>query len=172
MIFKKILLISILVAFGLLLINVNGFAYEISYRECFISDSDYIISDSFPKLMSPLRVKGDPTASSWARINSKYSQPRDVGSAPHRGIDLQSGYGTDVYPVCKGRIKYILYNNSELALKNSKSSNLGNLCRVIIELDLNNDGIYDHGVYQVIAHLSAVSSTRLFTWIFLSRYKI
>jgi hypothetical protein len=49
---------------------------------------------------------------SWSKVISKYNQPRDIGTNPHRGVDLAIGGGKTVRAVEMGKVERIINDGS------------------------------------------------------------
>jgi hypothetical protein len=146
MLVKKVLSMIISILMSLMLYKV---VLAEPYTECYGFDEDF--NASYLQLRSPIRNMDLDLTDNWLLINSKFSQPRNViGTTPHRGIDCPGIF--DVYPVAPGIIRYIHFNNTEASSK-------ANLCRVIIQLDLDTDGNYED-VYQVVTHLQNIARNK------------
>lgn len=96
--------------------------------------------------MSPLR-NSDGT-SLYSRVNSNNNQPRTTGTNPHQGTDLRASAGTDVFPIFNGKV---------VAVNHTLTSQLGS---VIINHDVNNDGVYD-GYYVKYLHIDPEDSLQV-----------
>lgn len=75
---------------------------------------------------------------SYPWVVSKYSQPRSVGTNPHRGTDLRAAYGTSVYAPWNGWVTLASGTDFEM------------------RLDINQDGINNDNAYMRYDHLSAI----------------
>ena len=76
---------------------------------------------------------------SWAQINSKWNQPRNVGTNPHQGVDVQASSGTRVNAVWNGWVEKIDSDTMRLLI------------------DVNNDQIKNETVhYCYYDHLSYI----------------
>src|SRR5213594_4078754 len=73
-------------------------------------------------LRSPFH-KSD-TTDDYTQVNSKYNQPRSIGTNPHQGLDLFAPKPRLVYPPAKGKVVEVNGKNGVL----------------IIQLDWNDDG--------------------------------
>lgn len=77
----------------------------------------------------------NPTISDWVYVTSKNNQPRTRGQTnPHQGTDLRAIAGTEVYPIYKAKV---------VAIHNSPSQIASQLGGVVLQLDIDNDDIYD-----------------------------
>jgi murein DD-endopeptidase MepM/ murein hydrolase activator NlpD len=101
-----------------LALPINAYAY--SYNVVFDNVPPSILNWGCPS----------PT---WAGINSKWEQPRPVGTNPHQGVDVQSSYGTEVYAVWNGWLS--------LLWEDSTGYN------VQLKIDANNNGVQDDPTY-------------------------
>lgn len=72
------------------------------------------------------------TSDVWARVNSKTNQPRDIGTNPHQGTDLQFPAGELVYPILPGKVA---------SVQHSLTTQMG---KVVLQHDVDADGIYDN----------------------------
>ena len=88
-IFKKAILLFALVA--CLLSQSAVFAVDYS-----VTMMDELLDLNF---QSPL--------SSYAHVNSKWNQPRNIGTNPHRGVDLQADVNTTLYAVYDGFVEHM-----------------------------------------------------------------
>lgn len=96
--------------------------------------SDYIVRftnanwwDPAPEFRSPNRTTTTGTTDEWNRINSKWNQPRNGGTNPHHGFDIQNGTDKDVFAVYRacvhrvGDYEIVLridYNNNQVDCTN------------------------------------------------------
>lgn len=74
-------------------------------------------------------------------VNSKWQQPRSVGTTPHQGTDLNTPMGTPVHPIDRG---WIVYQSSTAY-------------ELIIQLDWDYDNVQDDDVYVKYDHLQYVN---------------
>jgi hypothetical protein len=109
-----------------------------------IGYNDYMYS-SFENLRSPFRDSNYNDKE--IVINEKYHQPREHGDT-HEGVDLSSPKYTNAYAVWKGKVKDVRYSSTDI------SNN-----RVIVQLDLNQDGVYNENVYAVYMHVIEILVT-------------
>lgn len=87
------------------------------------------------QLRTPTRNGSSDT---FPDVNSKWDQPRDGGSNPHQGIDLDAPYGTDVFAVWKGWVVAAAGGQVDLYL------------------DLDQDAIKDDSAWATYMHLSTI----------------
>lgn len=120
---KKITLLLLIIA--LFAANIT-FAFAGDYDRIFVQKWG---TDSEANAESPARTTGG--SNYYENVISKLNQPRSVGTTPHIGTDLQMDAGTNVYPIFKGKVTDV--NNSLT----------GQLGYVVLQSDINNDGIYD-----------------------------
>lgn len=74
-------------------------------------------------------------------VNSKYIQPRTVGTNPHQGTDLQSAMGTAVYAPWDGWV--VVASGTDWEMR----------------MDINNDGYANDNAYYRYDHLSSIRAT-------------
>ena len=114
---------------------------------------DYAMGGSYHGFWYPLRDAAGTEV--WYRVNSKWQQPRDEGTTPHQGVDLGSGVGTRVYPVYNGWIVYQSGRRSDGTCCFTDASGQ-TLWEMILQLDVNDDGIQNDAVYHKYDHLERV----------------
>jgi hypothetical protein len=68
----------------------------------------------------------------WAGVTSKWNQPRDTGTNPHRGVDVGCSVGTGVYALWSGWLTY-LWEDAGIAAS--------------LQIDANSNGVKDDPAY-------------------------
>ncbi len=97
-----------------------------------------IVFDGVP----PATVNWGCPLPTWATVTSKWNQPRDTGTNPHRGVDLAATVGTRVNAVYDGWL------NAQIG---SNSSGID----TTFQLDINSDGVKnDSAVFCNYYHLN------------------
>lgn len=86
-------------------------------------------------------------------VTSKWQQPRDEGTSPHQGTDLRAPMNTPVYAPYYGWIagQDGYYSNGACCLRESTGS-----FEVILQLDVNDNGVRDDAVYLKFDHVERV----------------
>lgn len=127
--FRKV--ISVLITLGIVLaLPVQALAYTYNI----------VFQNAPPKILNwgcPLSA-----ATPWPGITSKWNQPRNVGTNPHRGVDIGIAYGTPVLAVWNGWLTYLWRDTTGIA--------------VSLQIDANNNGVKDDPLYYCrYYHLSS-----------------
>jgi murein DD-endopeptidase MepM/ murein hydrolase activator NlpD len=73
--------------------------------------ADHVFNETLPSVLgfyafTPQRINNGQTQV-FCQIISKLNQPRNSGTNPHGGMDLQMEAGTPVYPLAKGTVVHI-----------------------------------------------------------------
>lgn len=95
----------------------------------------------YPGFLMPNRSDSNDAISKSYSVSSKYNQPRNEGTNPHRGTDLLSPFGRPVHAVWNG---WVVYANAAQH-------------EVDIRLDVNQNYLEDDNVYVRYDHLSEVN---------------
>ncbi|MBP9019797.1 MAG: M23 family metallopeptidase [Bacteroidales bacterium] len=95
--------------------------------------------------MPPATLNWACPLSGWPTVTSSWNTPRDVGTNPHRGVDLSANF-VPIYAVWNGWLTQV------------------GLYTIRFQIDINNDGIKNDSVYYCeYYHLSARSSEGYYT---------
>jgi murein DD-endopeptidase MepM/ murein hydrolase activator NlpD len=107
-------------------------------------------------LWSPLRTS-DSLTDYYARVNSKWQQPRDTGTTPHQGVDLQAASGTPIFPIHPGWVAFRHGRNSSgVCCVATPGAAPTDQWEIILELDWNNDGVRNDAVFAKYDHIEQV----------------
>lgn len=111
---------------------------------------DYALGGVYKDFRIPTRSAG--TEVTYA-VTSKWQQPRDQGTTPHQGTDIAAPMNTPVHPVYAGWIvNQDGYNsNGTCCLRGT-----GDAFELIMQLDVNDNGIQDDAVYLKYDHVERV----------------
>lgn len=102
---------------------------------------DVVFANTPPSIVNFWSPLSNNSYSGFARVNSKWNQPRGVGTNPHNGVDLQASLGTNVYAP---------YAGWSTAISNTGPSDIQFL------VDANKNGVQDDGDYYIrFYHMSA-----------------
>ena len=79
---------------------------------CFLSSNAYAWVENYSSSVGFLdkvatAVNFRSPLDTYSRVNSKWNQPRDEGSNPHKGVDLRASVGTPIYAVYDGWVEHI-----------------------------------------------------------------
>jgi hypothetical protein len=122
----------------------------------FIDYAPGITMDLVTPLWSPLRTS-DSLTDYYAQVNSKWLQPRDTGTTPHQGVDLQAALGTPIFPIHPGWVAFRHgRNRSGVCCVATPGATVEQEYEIILELDWNNDAVRNDAVFAKYDHIEQV----------------
>lgn len=114
---------------GVLIVLAFGAVWAADYTVVF----DFVTGSTYALTL------GSPHGGTDYRwVNSKFNQPRTTGTNPHRGVDIESAYGTALYAPWAGWV--VLASGTDWEMY----------------LDLNNDSIKNDNAFYRFDHLSSI----------------
>jgi len=121
----RIKLISFLIVTVVMFFSFSQSLFAYSYNEVFGNVPPYVLNWNCP-------------ASVWYSMNSKWNQPRTVGTNPHQGVDIAAPYGSRVNAVWYGWVE----STGTYSIR--------------LRIDTNGNGVVDEAAYYCYYyHLSA-----------------
>lgn len=154
-----LLLLGVLVAGGVETGSVDAKNPDSGLR--FVAYARGVSMNTQLDLAIPLRTRsGTPLV---AEVNSKWNQPRDTGTTPHRGVDLAVPAGTPVYSVLNG---WVAYQSGKTPAGRCCVNDTGAVkWEMVIQLDWNRNHRRDDAVYLKYDHLERVGFVRTGAWV-------
>jgi hypothetical protein len=117
---------TVLIVISIVILNIS-YVFAGDYDRIFIQKWG---TSSEADAESPARTAGG--SNYYENVISKLNQPRNGGTSPHIGTDLQMHAGTNVYPIFKGKVTAF------------EPSTYGQLAYVTLQSDIDSDGTYDN----------------------------
>jgi hypothetical protein len=117
---------TVLIVISIVILNIS-YVFAGDYDRIFIQKWG---TSSEADAESPARTAGG--SNYYENVISKLNQPRNGGTSPHIGTDLQMHAGTNVYPIFKGKVTAF------------EPSTYGQLVYVTLQSDIDSDGTYDN----------------------------